>query len=76
MTDGPILSSQIEQAKATNWLTKDFAENMNSYQGKPEPIAEYFKKLYLPGKTVPNLIREYDAVGFELENSLVKWNKT
>ena len=73
MDAGALLTSPLDQDKveARNWLTQDVITPGSESQIE-EPVSEFFKDLYMPGKTMPNLSRESDAIGFDLENSLIK----
>ena len=40
-----------------------------------DTIPQDLKKLYFPNKIMPNLIRDYDAVGFSIDSCFVKYNE-
>ena len=41
---------------------------------KIDPIPESIKKFFFTGVEMPNFTRDYDAIGFDADHCLVKYN--
>mmetsp|Transcript_1328 Transcript_1328/g.1717 ORF Transcript_1328/g.1717 Transcript_1328/m.1717 type:complete len:85 (+) Transcript_1328:14-268(+) len=41
---------------------------------KVDPIPQSVKDIFFKGKTVPNLSKDYDAVGFDADHCFVKYD--
>lgn len=39
-----------------------------------DPIPEILKPHFFEDKTVPDLVKDYDVIGFDTDNTLVKYN--
>jgi hypothetical protein len=55
-------------------ITKMKNESNSRYEKIIDTIPSYLKSRFWPQKNAPDLIKEYDVVGFEVEHCLAKYH--
>lgn len=48
------------------FIDQEFAQN--------DPIPPHIKKFFFQGKSPPDILQDYDVLGFDVDHCLVKYN--